>query len=284
MNINIPKLLTTSLLFISLVLNASFAALIITDWGTFRLTAAKVIKPYFCPTTKKGSEDLNKIGNYIDSQNFSSESKRIDFVRNWVHENSTHKISAQHEEYAFNTPRVLSMLWKTHLTEKGHAHLSCGPRAMAMKSILDHLKIQSRIVAIFTDDYPQVESHTFLEVLNKETGRWEIQDPDLNIYYIDRNTLDRIATLRLIFVDLDSIVPISTNKKGWKANNVEDLKRHYFEALMYVKHLNGEKSVILINSDRFDAEKRFHKNENVTFYQFANKHYGKPTFIENQGF
>lgn len=284
MKIKTQKFIRLFVVFVSLLINAIFFIIIVAQWHSIRPTVVKIVKPIIYSISKQELEDLNNIKEYIDSQNFSSESERIDFIRNWVYEKSIHKIDTEHKKYAFNTPRVLSMLWKTHQTTKGHAHLSCGPRAMAMKSILEKLEIQNRIISIFTDDNPEVNSHTFLEVFNKETKRWELQDPDFNIYYIALDTQERVATAQLIWGDLDSITPVSIDKKGWKNNNVEHLKQHYFETLMYMNHLNGEKSVILINIDRFNAEKVFEKNGNIDFYQFANKHYSNPIFIENQGF
>jgi hypothetical protein len=278
-------LLKLTVVFISLSANVFFATLIIYYWPSLRPTVVRIATPLLHPTTKEYQKSIEAIRQYIHSQEFASESDRIDFVRNWVYKNSIHKIDAQHREYAFNTPRVISKLWHTHLSKQDYAHLSCGPRAMAMKNILNSLGIRSRIISVFTDDYPQVYSHTFLEVLNAETKRWELQDPDFNIYYIDLETNKRIATSRLIWGDLDTVVPISKNKKGWKANNVEHLKQHFFEAMMYMNHLMGEKSVILINTGRFNAGKIFKKNGNVTFYEFVDRqHYGKPIFIENQGF
>ena len=284
MKVYIRNMLKIAVIFASLSANVIFVALTIYYWHALRPTVVSIAKPLLHPTPKEYSSSIQAITQYIDSKKFSSKADKIDFVRNWVYENSIHKIDAQHEEYAFDTSKVISMLWNTHTSKQDYAHLSCGPRALAMKLILDNLDINSRVIMIFTDNNPQVNSHTFLEVLNIDTERWELHDPDFNIYYIDTENGDRIATSRLIWGDLDTVAPISINKEGWKDNNVQHLKQDYFEAMMYMNHLKGDKSVILVNTDRFNAAKVFEKNDNVTFYEFADRHYGKPIFVENQSF
>ncbi len=269
------KLTYFSILFGSVLINIAFFTLFVHEWNAIRPFIIKMVKPLIYPITAQNINDLNKISEYITSH--SSKSDRIDFIRNWVYQNSVHKIDAEHKKYAFKTKKVLPMLWNTHQTSKGHPHLSCGPRAAAMSAILDKLEIPNRMVMIFTDENPQVNTHTFLEVFNIKSNQWEIQDPDFNIYYVD-DTQKRISTLALIFGNLETITPISMDKKGWKDNNVAHLKK-YFEALMYYNKYT--KSTIITNMTRFNAKKIFEKNGHLNFYQFAYKHYRNPIIIEN---
>jgi hypothetical protein len=227
------------------------------------------------PVAQSPAQALQAIKKFVDAQPFSSETARIDFIRNWVNQNSIHLIDAEHNQYAFKTPKVLVMLWQTHLTAQAPAHLSCGPRALAMQAILKELGIPSRAVFIFTDNYNQVMSHTFLEVLNRDTGAWEVQDPDFNIYYVDLRTQKRVATAALVWGDLDVLVPQSATTQGWAENKVAHLKQDYFETMMYLSQ-QTEKYVILINRARFDPSKVFVDNGKVTFYTFANRAYKAP--------
>jgi hypothetical protein len=235
------------------------------------------------PTTPQASVDLASITEYLRSQAFSSASEQMDFVREWVFGNSVHSVDEEHAEYAFDTAKVLSMLWKTHRTGAGHAHLSCGPRAHAMKAILDESAIPSRRVVVFSGDYPEVTSHTFLEVLNAETGTWELQDPDYNVCYEDRSTGARLPTARLVFVDLDPVTPTSMRASGWEDTGVEHLKEHFFEALLYADHLGEDTKLLFVNTTRFDTDKVFEGNEGVTFYEFAATHYWNPLIVELEG-
>jgi len=241
-------------------------------------------QPSVQPVAHSPAQALQAIKSYIEAQSFSGETERIDFIRDWVNQNSIHLIDKAHDQYAFNTPKVLTMLWQTYLTDQSPAHLSCGPRALAMQAILNELGIQNRLVYIFTDNYDQVRSHTFLEVFNREVNKWEIQDPDFNLYYVDLRTQKRLATADLTWGDLDILVPQSATAQGWEENNVAFLKQDYFEAMMYPAQKKDDKFVILINHDRFDPEKIFKENRNVTFNTFANRAYKKPLMLVNQGF
>lgn len=226
---------------------------------------------------------LIKIRKYIESQCFPSETKRIDFIRDWVYRNSIHKIDAEHDQYAYDTPRILSMLWRSCQTSEDYPHLSCGPRAYAMKAILDDLRIPNRIIMIFPNNNFEINGHTFLEIFNRDTRNWELQDPDFDIFYIDTHNRKRLPGAGLIWGDLNSIIPISPTKEGWEQNHVAHLKRDYFGAMMFMDFWNREKSVILINLDRFSADKFFKQDAVTSLYEFACRNYGYPIFITARG-
>jgi len=58
------------------------------------------------------SANLDSINAYVQRQGFKTQADIIDFVREYVNRNSIHRIDAEHEAYAFNTPRVVSMLFE----------------------------------------------------------------------------------------------------------------------------------------------------------------------------
>jgi len=222
---------------------------------------------------------LAKIRQYIESQHFHSETERIDFIRDWVYRNSIHKIDAEHDEYAFDTPRVLFMLWRSHQTSKDYPHLSCGPRMNVMKAILENLRIPNREIMIFDNDYLEIYGHIFLDVFDRQTRNWEVEDPDFDISYIDIRNRKRLSAAGLIWDDLNSVVPISPTQEGWESNHVSHLKRDYLGAMMFVNVLDGTKSVISINLDRFSADKFFKEDEVTSLYKYACTHYDYPIFI-----
>ena len=230
-----------------------------------------------------GQNMLITIRKYIESQCFHSETETIDFIRDWVYRNSIHKMDAEHYEYAYDTPRVLFMLWHTYQTSKDYPHLSCGPRAYVMKAILDDLQIPNRIIMIFANNYFAINGHIFLEVFDRDTQNWEVQDPDFNISYIDIHNRKRLPGAGLIWGDLNSVIPVSPTKEGWEQNHVAHLKRDYFGAMMFVNFLDGERSVMLINLSRFSADKFFKEDAVTSLYEFACKHYQYPIFITDQG-
>ncbi|RWX48234.1 hypothetical protein VU01_11693 [Candidatus Electrothrix marina] len=240
------------------------------------------VESYLSPDADRYVTYIASIRKYIESRSIASKTETIDFIRNWVHRNSVHENDPSYDlRDAFNTPKVLSMLWKTHDAKEDPVNLTCGPRAFAMQMILEGLKIRSRVIMIFTDNYDYCASHTFLEVFNPDTASWEIQDPDYNIYYVDEKTGKRSATLSLIFGDVNSFTPMSGKGKGWRINKVEYLKDNYFETIMYGNPLTAVNPVIFVNTDKYNIHKKFKENGGMTFREFANKYYNKPIVIEN---
>jgi hypothetical protein len=280
---NIQRVALLLLILISFLANILLGVFLYKDRSSPAMDTVPSIEAYLSPDAEKYAGDIRLIKQYIEDQQIASPTKKIDFVRNWVNTNSVHNNDPSYNlRAAFNTPRVLARLWKTHEAKDAPVNLTCGPRAFAMQKILDHLRISSRVVMIFTDNFDSCLSHTFLEVFNPETANWEVQDPDYNISYVNKKTGHRIATFSLIFGDIDAFIPVSKNGEGWKVNKVEKLKENYFETIMYGNPLTAVNPVILINTDKFNLRKTFKDNGGVTFREFANKYYRKPIFIENR--
>ncbi|MCI5168046.1 MAG: hypothetical protein D3903_18660, partial [Candidatus Electrothrix sp. GM3_4] len=91
---------------------------------------AITVESYLSPDADKYSTYIALIKKYIDSRSIASKTETIDFVRNWVHKNSIHEHDSSYDlRAAFNTPKVLSMLWRTHEVKDAPVNLTCGPRA-----------------------------------------------------------------------------------------------------------------------------------------------------------
>jgi hypothetical protein len=194
---------------------------------------------------------LQSILQLIEAQQFQTQTETIDFVRDFVYNNSIHMIDEEFWEYAYDTPRVLEMLYDTYANDAPPPHLVCDPRSYAMAEILGHLSIRRRVVYVFTDSLgDEVQSHTFLEVYNEDFGRWEVQDPDYNVYWEDTRTGERVSTLQLVLDDLEAFEPRSSSAER-VAFALEHLKPYYFEALVYP----GGSGVV--NIERFDHENPF---------------------------
>ena len=82
-----------------------------------------------------------------------------------------------------------------------------------MRRILDALGYETRIVAIF-NSRTNLKSHSFLEVINPETGRWETQDPDYDIYWQSKNSAERIS-LADTAEAIGEIEPCGRESCGW---------------------------------------------------------------------
>lgn len=212
--------------------------------------------------------NITELAHGLDSQ-----TQKIDFARGFVYAHSVHLIDVEHDRYAWDTSLVLSKLWQNYYSQDAPPHLSCGPRALAMHAILAALGIPSRLVYVYTDNYDELRSHTFLEVYNGDTGRWEAQDPDFNIYY--RRGHERVAA-RDLLLSAETALPCSADVCGWTANGVEHLRKDYFEILVFDRPFESD----LLLSTRFSLEKKFPRNNGQTIidllrprrYEFVDQH------------
>jgi len=224
---------------------------------------------------------LNGIIDLIRLKEFTTNTELIDFVRNFINENSIHKIDTESIEYVNDRSEVLSRIYNHSINEGNPPHLACGSRSQAMIDILTFSGVRSRLVHIFSDEYNSIQSHTFLEAYNTDTDQWEVHDPDFNIFYLDNSSSQRISAIRLTLYDLDAVTPCSTdNKCGWKENNVQHLKNNYFEALLYDNRAENEQSILLINVDRFDTSKQFPSNDQLDLIKYANSKFEYPFVLK----
>jgi hypothetical protein len=91
-----------------------------------------------------------------------------------------------------------------------------------MSEILQKLGYKTRVVAVFDTD-ETLTSHAFLEVMNPETGRWETQDPQLDIFWRNKVSGERVS-LADAAEGLDAIEPCGRSRCGWDLENREGSK------------------------------------------------------------
>lgn len=227
------------------------------------------------PQTFSGESALDAIRDYV-TEAAPTETQRIDLVRSFVYRNSVHDAL---QPYSWDIPRVVGMLWETHAGTGEKAKLNCGPRALAMRSILDHIGIDSRPMMVFTDAGPAHASHTFVEVFNRDTRAWEIQDPDFDVKYLNRDGTV-LATADLLSLDLETVIPVSRRGRGWKQNGVDHLRQNYFELAVYFpRDTSTDQHLVLVNVERFDLEKVF-TNDGKTFPEYVKKRYRGAPVVE----
>ena len=205
----------------------------------------------------------------LDENNLDSWEQKIDFVRHFVNTNSIHATDDAWGDHAIFINRTLSMIYDHHAGLGEPPHLSCGPRTRAMQWILDRMGITSREVQVYSDAFDLIRSHTFLEVSNPESGQWEVQDPDYNVYYKNKLTNQRISAYELVFGDLENYLPCSVETScGWQRTGTSLLREsNYFMAVRFSSPANA--STFLVNINRYSADKEYTGNGGLTFEQFA---------------
>ncbi len=152
--------------------------------------------------------------------------------------------------------------------EAPKAGLLCDHRANVMFVFLQYVGIESRLVHIFSSRaWPELNDHSCLEVLNPDTGRWEIQDPYHDIYYVQARTGRRVGVLELVMGDQADFLPCDGTSCGWRIHDLDNKRRDFFQALVYDRTALAERSVCVINTGKFDATKVFHDDrlKDITF-------------------
>ena len=149
--------------------------------------------------------------------------QQIDKVRIFINDNSIHKMDeafwASHGNTAAFAAGVLAHA-KRLSTEP--VHMECSTRSNLMTRILDALDYETRIVAIF-NSRTNLKSHSFLEVMNPETGRWETQDPDYDIYWRSKKSAERISLADMAEA-IGEIEPCGRKSCGWNHVSREGIR------------------------------------------------------------
>jgi hypothetical protein len=147
---------------------------------------------------------------------------RLDKIRTFINDNSVHRI-----DQAFWANKANSDAFAAGLLAhaKGSAepiHMECSTRTNVMGQILETLGYETRVIAIF-DSHTNLKSHSFLEVLNPESGHWETQDADYDIYWRRKASSERISLAdEAEFVE--GIEPCGRNGCGWENRSREGMR------------------------------------------------------------
>ena len=266
------------ILSVSIVLNIILLIILMVNWQGVKKEMRFILD------LQKFSRDIEQatardsIAGHFTAEKYPSESERIDAVREWIYTNSSHGSVFT----AYSPSASINGLWRTHKTGQDTMTMSCGPRAMTMQVILQKMNIPCRLVSIFSDNFDNIRSHTCIEVYNKEAQSWELQDPDLNVFYADTVSGKRVPLARLMFGKTSDILPVRGDSSGWHLAQRDwmkySIRDDMLEAAAYSNPKAGEKMVIIYKREAFDPDKTYPKN--ISFREFANKNYRNPIFVE----
>jgi hypothetical protein len=149
--------------------------------------------------------------------------KRIDRVRAFINDHSIHRMD---KEFWATGPHLSAYAAKLIAYARGVSrepvHMECSARSKLMARILRSMGYETRLVAIYNTD-TNLQSHTFLEVFNPETQRWETQDPDYDIYWRNKTSGERISLAEAAEV-IDNIEPCGRSDCGWSIESREGIK------------------------------------------------------------
>ena len=198
----------------------------------------------------------------------------VDNIREYVNKNSVNIIDDDFWSYKSDHERVAGMMIDHESGLSTYKpHLECSARASLFKTLLKRMGYKSRVVYVWThlDEFP---SHTFLEVFNNETKKWEVSDADYNLYYEDISTKQRLSVNDLLRLDQSMYHPCGKDTGcGWdiqtKGNDPANNLKKYMALASYS---DDDGRITVVNVNRFSLEKpALLKGENRRFCDVFSK-------------
>ena len=171
---------------------------------------------------------------------------------------------------------------------------------MIMAWILQSYGIPNRQIAIFSSKYPNIIGHQQIEVLNPDSGSWELYDPTWNVHFMDEQDGRRVSALDMYFgsaaIDnrgaavIAGIVPSNQDgsARGWDVwypfsgdTKTEIANFVDYGGVMYYCYQTQRTYEILVNAQRFDVNKTWDYPHlglsRATFDAFCRKVYPRHT-------
>ena len=221
-----------------------FASFFICGYYTKKYDVLAQIHSYFA--TSKSFYNQSSVQNLFDSQKLSFE-ELTENVRLFVNSSSRKVFNKKERKYNENdTKKMIKIMLENKSQKSIKPQLSCSARALVMQEILLSLGIQSRIVNYFSE---YNGSHTFIEVFNKETDEWVLEDPDYNISYKLNGNNKKISLADTIVNSNNKFKPC----RQWVCNwELADNLKVFTGAGLYFNF--DHSPVILINQKKFNSK------------------------------
>lgn len=196
---------------------------------------------------------------HMVAQNHASTFETVNYLRDFLHR---HADISGDSGYQADYSDAMQQLFDHSQGNADAPQLYCNGLSTGMLTTLAQLGIESRLIFLYADPPGWFSEHTFLEVFNPDTQQWEVHDPTFNLYFVDSETGQRVATERLVFGSRETILGCdSAGDCSGEAymNNVAQ----YMEVFRY-----GFSKEIFVNPDRFDITTRVTAFDNKNFPEF----------------
>jgi hypothetical protein len=138
----------------------------------------------------------------------------VDAVRIFINDHSQDKVDAAFR--AMNGNQIAfadGIIAHARDPSVERVHMECSTRANLMGSVLRRLGYKTRTIGLFKTK-GRYSSHTFLDVLNPKTKRWETQDPDYDLFWVSKSSGQRVS-LAESAENIDDLNPCGRSTCGW---------------------------------------------------------------------
>lgn len=103
--------------------------------------------------------------------------------------------------------------------------LLCGNIVNVFSGLCAELGLQKRSIWTYSDSQGFFQGHTYIEIFNTTTNKWEIQDADYNVYYTDIRTGERVGVMDMMKAsDIEYFIPNNSQTSGWAETGADALR------------------------------------------------------------
>lgn len=234
----------------------------VTTWtiGAQRANAASWWTAAFPPEPAQKQKFVDHAKNILPLLGLAPDATRL-FVQN----NSIHKIDKEFYSYWGNIPLLMQMLmFNASGSIQDKPHMECSSRTAVLYYLLRAMDIRARAIVAYDRDKIK-RTHTFLEIYNPDTKTWEIQDPDINVYWAYKDTDQRAGIEDLLSLPVADNFVTCNNKGPCAYTDRKDYLISYMNMAALIDFDAGYNPVVL-SPKRFDIDHEFLQKENPMMY------------------
>ena len=150
-----------------------------------------------------------------------------DVARELLATNTTHSDGAWWAAHGNDPYYTAEQIYKTVTGDPTaeRAELLCGNMVNVFSGLCAELGLQKRTIWTYSDSQGYFQGHTYLEIFNTTTNKWEIQDADYNVYYTDARTGERVGVKEMMNADdIENFIPHNASESGWSETGAEALR------------------------------------------------------------
>lgn len=168
------------------------------------------------------------IADIIRQESASTGQLLQDTARELLANNTTHSDGEWWALHGNDNFYTAEQIYKTIIGDPTaeRAQLLCGNMVDVFSGVCAELGLQKRSVWTYSDSQGFFQGHTYLEIFNTTTNKWEIQDADYNVYYTDIRTGERVGVAEIMSADdVEYFIPHNAKVSGWAETGADALRQ-----------------------------------------------------------